>query len=403
MSLHRSPRGEFRLPELTNRRRGLGLAALLLLSASALTVAGCTSGTPVPPLGLALADVAASQPSSESAVQIATADDETSPSSEPTETVALEQGDGDGGEPAADTRLAMNDAVADSSPSAMPAASLAPPSSGSTTPPPPIALAENAATPQTAERSLSTSTAAASPVAPRPAGLPQPIRLPQNDIPRAHGQNGVALALAEQPRPIRLDRPVSTALPARPSAPAIPASATPAGAAEVVGAGNTVLPGVDKNRLFEIERKDGRSDNSDIDLDEADEPVQIASLSGLARLAPNGLKTQHGGVDVNCLKPALVRVLNQVERKFGRPVIVTSGFRSRQRNARARGAKRSLHMFCAAADIQVEGVSKWTLAEYLRGMDGRGGVGTYCHTKSVHIDVGPERDWNWRCKRRRRR
>ena len=30
----------------------------------------------------------------------------------------------------------------------------------------------------------------------------------------------------------------------------------------------------------------------------------------------------------------------------------------------------------------------------------RGGVGTYCHTDSVHVDVGPERDWNWRCRRR---
>jgi len=27
-------------------------------------------------------------------------------------------------------------------------------------------------------------------------------------------------------------------------------------------------------------------------------------------------------------------------------------------------------------------------------------VGTYCHTESVHVDVGPERDWNWRCRRR---
>jgi uncharacterized protein YcbK (DUF882 family) len=58
-------------------------------------------------------------------------------------------------------------------------------------------------------------------------------------------------------------------------------------------------------------------------------------------------------------------------------------------------------MNCAAADIQVEGVGKWELARYLRAMPGRGGVGTYCHTDSVHVDVGPERDWNWRCRRRK--
>jgi uncharacterized protein YcbK (DUF882 family) len=60
-------------------------------------------------------------------------------------------------------------------------------------------------------------------------------------------------------------------------------------------------------------------------------------------------------------------------------------------------------MYCAAADIQVEGVTKWELATYLRSMPGRGGVGTYCYTKSVHVDIGPERDWNWRCRRKRHR
>ena len=65
-----------------------------------------------------------------------------------------------------------------------------------------------------------------------------------------------------------------------------------------------------------------------------------------------------------------------------------------------RGAKNSMHMYCAAADIQISGVSKWELAKYLRSMPGRGGVGTYCHTESVHVDIGPERDWNWRCRRR---
>ncbi|MBO6639540.1 MAG: DUF882 domain-containing protein [Roseitalea sp.] len=131
-----------------------------------------------------------------------------------------------------------------------------------------------------------------------------------------------------------------------------------------------------------------------------DAPVQLASAAGLARLAPNGLRTQNSGVDVACLKPALVRLLKRVEQRYGKPVVVTSGYRSPQRNRRARGAKNSLHMYCAAADIQVAGVSKWDLAAYLRSVPGRGGVGTYCHTKSVHIDIGPKRDWNWRCRRR---
>ncbi|TIR86833.1 MAG: DUF882 domain-containing protein, partial [Mesorhizobium sp.] len=122
--------------------------------------------------------------------------------------------------------------------------------------------------------------------------------------------------------------------------------------------------------------------------------------AGMARLAPNGLLRQNESVDVACLKPSLVRVLKTIEGHFGRKMIVTSGYRDPARNRRANGAKNSLHMYCAAADIQAPGVSKWELASYVRSMPGRGGVGTYCHTESVHVDVGPERDWNWRCRRR---
>ena len=162
------------------------------------------------------------------------------------------------------------------------------------------------------------------------------------------------------------------------------------------------LPGVRPDSLFEISRRSGLDDDSDIDINEGDEPsYQVASAAGMARLAPNGLIKQTDNVDVACLKPSLVRVLKAVEKHYGRKAVVTSGYRSPDRNRRARGARNSLHMYCAAADVQVEGVSKWRLAEYVRTMPGRGGVGTYCHTESVHIDVGPERDWNWRCRRRK--
>lgn len=162
------------------------------------------------------------------------------------------------------------------------------------------------------------------------------------------------------------------------------------------------LPGVRKTALFEIKRKSGLDDDSDVDLNEDEGGAyQVASAAGLARLAPNGLLRQTENVDVACLKPSLVRVLKTIEGHYGKKMIVTSGYRDPARNRRANGAKNSLHMYCAAADIQVPGVSKSQLASYVRNMPGRGGVGTYCHTESVHIDVGPERDWNWRCRRRR--
>lgn len=166
--------------------------------------------------------------------------------------------------------------------------------------------------------------------------------------------------------------------------------------------GADALPGVRQTALFEIKRKSGIDDESDVDLneDEGGGSYQVASAAGMARLAPNGLLKQNESVDVACLKPSLVRVLKTIEGHFGRKMVVTSGYRDPSRNRRANGAKNSLHMYCAAADIQVPGVSKWELANYVRTMPGRGGVGTYCHTESVHVDVGPERDWNWRCRRR---
>ncbi|MEO3998996.1 YcbK family protein [Mesorhizobium sp. CAU 1732] len=166
-------------------------------------------------------------------------------------------------------------------------------------------------------------------------------------------------------------------------------------------ADSPALPGVRQSGLFEISRRSGIDDDSDIDLHEGDDSYQVASAAGLARLAPNGLIKQTENVDVACLKPSLVRVLKTVEQHYGKKAVVTSGYRNPDRNRKARGARNSLHMYCAAADVQVEGVSKWELAEYVRTMPGRGGVGTYCHTNSVHIDVGPERDWNWRCRRRK--
>lgn len=188
------------------------------------------------------------------------------------------------------------------------------------------------------------------------------------------------------------------------------ASANPAEKpVQLASAGDTshftadALPGVRQTALFEIKRKSGLDDESDVDLNEDEGSggaYQVASAAGLARLAPNGLLKQNESVDVACLKPSLVRVLKTIEGHYGRKMTVTSGYRDPARNRRANGAKNSLHMYCAAADIQVPGVSKWELASYIRTMPGRGGVGTYCHTESVHVDVGPERDWNWRCRRR---
>lgn len=207
---------------------------------------------------------------------------------------------------------------------------------------------------------------------------------------------------AAQAKPATAAKPIITLASADSTAKPIQLASTGDEAGHITG--GDALPGVRQTALFEIKRKSGLDDESDVDLNEDEGPIggsyQVASAAGMARLAPNGLLKQNETVDVACLKPSLVRVLKTIEGHYGRKMVVTSGYRDPARNRRANGAKNSLHMYCAAADIQVPGVSKWELASYIRTMPGRGGVGTYCHTESVHVDVGPERDWNWRCRRR---
>ncbi len=156
---------------------------------------------------------------------------------------------------------------------------------------------------------------------------------------------------------------------------------------------NGDLPGVKRNRaIFGVSDEEGK------DEDEAN--VQVASVGGFGRAtSPTGLILQTERVQVDCFKPELLKVLKIVERHYKKKVMVTSGYRSPTGNRRAGGASNSTHIYCKAADIQVAGVSKWDMAKFLRTIPGRGGVGTYCRTESVHIDIGTQRDWHHPCSR----
>ncbi|WP_181702494.1 YcbK family protein [Chthonobacter albigriseus] len=100
----------------------------------------------------------------------------------------------------------------------------------------------------------------------------------------------------------------------------------------------------------------------------------------------------------SCLTPKLRAVLGKLRDQFGRQIILTSGYRP---PGRARPG--SYHRRCMAADIQIPGVAPSRLARAARNLAGIGGVGTYCHTRSVHVDVGPRRDWAWGCRKKKRR
>lgn len=158
----------------------------------------------------------------------------------------------------------------------------------------------------------------------------------------------------------------------------------------------SALPGVKtNNEIFGIKEAPKTSKSK--------KTTQVASVGSFGKLSPNGLRLQHSKVQVACLKPGVLRILKQVERRYGKKPIITSGYRSPKGNRRAGGARNSQHIFCKAVDIQVEGVSKWNLAKYIRTIPGRGGVGTYCRTKSVHFDIGSKRDWHHPCRKSSKR
>lgn len=173
-----------------------------------------------------------------------------------------------------------------------------------------------------------------------------------------------------------------------------PAGKAPVETASASTNDGNALPGV---RLHSIYEFDSSSRSGDMARSGG---IELASAAGAARLAPGFLVKQRDTVQTACLKPALLGILKMVERHFGRPVVITSGYRGPVHNAAVGGVRHSEHMKCAAADIQLDNVSKWEVARYVRSLPGSGGVGTYCHTDSVHVDIGERRDWNWRCRRR---
>jgi uncharacterized protein YcbK (DUF882 family) len=89
-------------------------------------------------------------------------------------------------------------------------------------------------------------------------------------------------------------------------------------------------------------------------------------------------------------------LLAVVQAQFaGRPIFVTSGYRTEATNERLRregidAARHSFHLRGRAVDIQVPGVASRTLARFglLLGV---GGVGAY--PTFVHLDTGPRRTW----------
>lgn len=93
----------------------------------------------------------------------------------------------------------------------------------------------------------------------------------------------------------------------------------------------------------------------------------------------------------------LIDMLSVLQEQWGwsRPLMIRSGFRTTNTNARLEGAApASLHLRGLAADVSVPGIlvsdvgmAAWLLSRRLGFM----GIGLY--PGFVHLDVGPQRSW----------
>lgn len=95
---------------------------------------------------------------------------------------------------------------------------------------------------------------------------------------------------------------------------------------------------------------------------------------------------QRVSVRATCFPERLKAILAHIAKETGKKPIVTSGHRPR--------AGKSQHTNCLAADIRVPGVSEKKIVAIAARAPGIGGIGRYCNG-IVHVDIGPQRRWNY--------
>ena len=86
------------------------------------------------------------------------------------------------------------------------------------------------------------------------------------------------------------------------------------------------------------------------------------------------------------INPLLLGYLQKARNHFGKPMIITSGFRTSAHNAKVGGVSNSQHVFGNAADVYIPGVSVLDLYNYFCEIAGNScGIGIY--DTFVHFDV----------------
>ena len=107
------------------------------------------------------------------------------------------------------------------------------------------------------------------------------------------------------------------------------------------------------------------------------------------------------GTDTILIDEGLVVLLQCIREHFGKPVTITSGYRTAAHNRAVGGSRSSQHLLGRAADIRVQGVSVEDVAAYAESlMPDWGGVGRYPvkagrATGWVHVDTRADKA-RWR-------
>ena len=97
------------------------------------------------------------------------------------------------------------------------------------------------------------------------------------------------------------------------------------------------------------------------------------------------------------LEEELIDKLQKLRVQVGKPIIVNSGYRTSEYNAKIGGAPKSQHMEGKAADIRVIGVTPVQVAKLAKQVGFRG-VGIYDTFTHVDVRLTPT-EWDYRTKK----
>jgi zinc D-Ala-D-Ala carboxypeptidase len=87
--------------------------------------------------------------------------------------------------------------------------------------------------------------------------------------------------------------------------------------------------------------------------------------------------------------------LQALRDRLGKPLVLTSAYRSPEHNKAVGGAKNSMHMQGIAFDVRMENHDPYEFEKAARAV-GFKGFGFYRKSGFMHIDIGPERSWGKR-------